>query len=82
MKTLRIEHAEIEVGHDAAGNPLYAVVGYRGEGLGGNRHVLTTHHTREEAEETFRYYFHGIGDDEPTFPRWVGWWDLSTELLP
>ena len=83
MKTLRIEYAEIEVSRDRAGVVTYAVVGYRGEGkLGGNRHVIATHFTLDEARDTFRYYFHGIGQDEPSFPRWIGWWDLSRELLP
>jgi len=82
MKTVRIEWAQIEV--DVTAAKRYVVVGYNGKSSmdsGATRHVLTQHDTHEEAVASYRYYFHGIGSDEPSFPRWVHVWDLSSELL-
>ena len=78
LKTVRIEWAQVEVDTLAF---KFVVVAYKSMNPDSIRYVLKDHDTREEAEATFRYYFHGIGEEEPTFPRWVKIWDLSSELL-
>jgi len=81
MKTVRVEWAQIEIDVVTA---RYVVAAYRGESStddGAERYVLKDHDTRAEAEATFRYYFHGIDEPKPTFPRWIQVWDLSSELL-